>query len=104
MGKVNLCCNSFCLFVCTTVLAVLATIAETSNWISETQILILIFLLVLPTLYGSEFLYYWFISQRLRIRGWNENSLLRALQLILIMMLFFWVFPLSVLYICLLGK
>ena len=79
-----------------TVLAIPAAILATLFHNPYTIIGIMLFGVPLM-MYFSQVVYNKFVSPKLQAKGWNENSMLRGIQLILTFMLIVWFLPIAVL-------
>ena len=96
IDKVSWCNRVFDYFFTITVGAFIMAGLDALGYISQSfdgVILIVIVLVVLLGFLGHR-VYVWFVGPLLQKMAWNENSFLRSLELILILVVLFWFLPL----------
>ena len=86
----------FCTTSCLTI--VCGTLAD-QNVLKVSQAILLGVLLILPTQFLFYLIYKNWVSRSLQAHRWNEYSFWRGLQLLSILVLLFWLFPLALLSI-----
>lgn len=90
------CRKIFDYFFTVTIGAIIMTVLEVLGYIQERQatrcFIVLVFLIIILSFIGDK-IYRKFADPFLSRRGWNQNSFLRSLELLIILVGLFWFLP-----------